>query len=538
MTRSAPLALALAVPAILVGWLVSRGGLDEWAGARMRALVAFAALAMAVHLRTRRRAGRPLPAPLARGVTLAVGLVAVAAWWDFGRFPATGGVHRHDVYHYYLGGKYPRELGYDLLYRCTAVAEAESGREAQVRARKMRDLDTLQIVPAADALADPEACRGRFSPERWRTFREDVEHLREGVSETAWAETQTDHGYNPTPAWTALGGTLARLVPSTLGGLRFLASLDLVLMAAGFAALYAAFGARVTALALVLWGTQEPGKFIWMAFAMLRLDWLFLLIVALALLRRRHATLAGAAVGVSAALRGFPLIGLAGVLLAGVAHPSLRARFAADRRRFALGFGAALTLAVALGAVAAGPSSWTAWAGHIRRHAAGASSNNVGLGVVVSFDPRHRVEQVQERDPTAPSDQWQGVWADENRETLAARKPIVRALQLAFGALLLVALARARRPWIGLALAIVAVPAATDLSGYYLVLFVVAAVLAPVRAWIERGLYAFAGGVQVLMVMPAVAWYLDDRYFALSLAYLGAAAVLAVTVARRRRRHG
>jgi hypothetical protein len=63
--------------------------------------------------------------------------------------------------------------------------------------------------------------------------------------------------------------------------------------------------------------------------------------------------------------------------------------------------------------------------------------------------------------------------------------------------------------------------------------FFVAAVLVAARPVLERGLLGFAVGVQVLMVMPAVAWYADDRHFALSLAYVGAAVAMAVVMARR-----
>ncbi|MBK6535185.1 MAG: DUF2029 domain-containing protein [Deltaproteobacteria bacterium] len=69
-------------------------------------------------------------------------------------------------------------------------------------------------------------------------------------------------------------------------------------------------------------------------------------------------------------MRGFPALGLVGVLLSGVASPALRARYAVDRRRFAAGFLLTAAALVALGAAVVGPSSWTEWTQHIRRHAA------------------------------------------------------------------------------------------------------------------------------------------------------------------------
>lgn len=532
------LALALGAAAILLGRLAAGTGLDEWAGARARALVAALALGWVLHVRARRRAGRPLSTTTAHGVLGGIALAAWAAWFDFGALPETGGVHRHDVFHYYVGAKYQRELGYGLLYRCAALAEAEDGREAEVRRRPMRDLRTLRVVPAAEALADPGACRARFSEDRWRSFRDDVHRLRVSMPEAMWKAAQIDHGYNPSPAWGATTGALARLVPSTDAGLRLLGSLDVVLLAASIALLGWAFGFRVAALALILWGTQEPAKFMWVGFAMLRLDWLALVIASLALLRRGRPALAGAALGWAAATRIFPAIGLAGVLLAGLASPALRARFALPRRRFAAGFGAALAASIALGALAAGPSSWVEFAGHIRRHTAGASSNDVGLGVIVSFDRENRAEAVQARTGGGEGDAWRAGWAAEVQRLRAARRLPLRALQLAFAAVTLAALVRLRRPWLGLALTILAVPAATDLSGYYLMLFVIAPVLIAARGALERRLLAFAAMVQVLMVMPAVAWFADDRHLALSLAYVGAAAAIAGALSLRPRRAG
>lgn len=518
-----------------LGRLAAGGGLDEWAGARMRALIAALALAWVLFVRARRRAGRPLAPTAAHGVLGAIAIAAWAAWFDFGAMPPTGGVHRHDVFHYYVGAKYHRELGYALLYRCTAVAEAEDGREAEVRQRQMRDLVTLRIVLAAEALADPAACRARFSDERWRAFREDVSRFRAGLPEAKWRETQTDHGYNPSPAWTVTTGALARVAPSTDTGLRALALLDVLLLLGAVAALHRAFGLRVAALALILWGTQEPAKFTWIAFAMGRTDWLFLLVASLSLLRLRRPALAGAALGCAAMMRVFPAIGLLGVVLAGVASPAIRARFAPARRRFVAGFLAAAVALVALGGAVAGPSSWMEWAHHLRRHTAGASSNDVGLGVIVAFDRSHRLEAVQERMPSAAPEVWQAQWSQGVRDAHAARRLPTWGMRLGFVALLLVALARVRRPWMGLALAVLAAPVLSDFSGYYLMLFIVAAVLVPGRPSLLRGLLAFAAGVEVLMVMPAIGWFVDDRHFVLSLAYVGAAAAISLAFARRRR---
>jgi hypothetical protein len=504
----------------------------------MRFLIAALGLGWVLWVAARRRAGRPLSQAISHGVLGGIALAAWASWFDFGLVQDIGGVHRHDVFHYYVGAKYHRELGYELLYRCAAVAEAEDGRLAEVRQRSLRDLRTLRVVPAEQALSEPEVCHARFSPERWSSFRQDVHNFRSAMPEQGWRASQTDHGYNPSPAWSASSGMLARVFPSTSIGLRLLASVDIVLVGAAVAALYAAFGFRVAAIALILWGTQEPAKMSWIGFSMLRVDWCFALAASVALLRRNRPALAGGALGWAIATRVFPAIGLAGVVLAGLAWPSLRKRFMRVRLRFAAGCIAMVACMVALGAIAAGPSSWTDWAGRMRQYVAYVATNDIGLDVVLGYDPAHRVESIQARDPTAPEEQWKAQLGDELVQLRSDRRLPILLVRLAFGVLLVLALARTRRPWLGLVLALLAAPMVSTLPNYYLAFFMLAAVLIAARAAIERWLLAFAAGLQLLMVMPAVAYYSDDRHLALSIGYLGIALALLVTVGLRPRPAG
>src|SRR5687767_3614577 len=48
--------------------------------------------------------------------------------------------HRHEFYHYYLGSKFSKEVGYVRLYECSMIAEIELGRGDQIRKRDVRDL--------------------------------------------------------------------------------------------------------------------------------------------------------------------------------------------------------------------------------------------------------------------------------------------------------------------------------------------------------------------------------------------------------------
>ena len=92
---------------------------------------------------------QPLPARRRRlwdGALLGLGLLAAACWWNLFQFnyPIFG--HPSETYHYYIGSKYFRELGYTRLYRCTAVADAEAGWRKRVESRYVRDLETNDVV--------------------------------------------------------------------------------------------------------------------------------------------------------------------------------------------------------------------------------------------------------------------------------------------------------------------------------------------------------------------------------------------------------
>src|SRR5262249_32251052 len=153
---------------------------------------------------------------------------------------------------------------YDRLYACTAVADAEAGRRAEVEQRRMRDLRDDSLVPARAALADPNACKQHFSAARWRAFRSDVGFFRALAGDPDyWAMMQSDHGYNPSPVWTLTGRSAASIAPLSRGLVRALALFDPLLMLAAILAIGWAFGARCACLSALFWATQAPSSFDW-----------------------------------------------------------------------------------------------------------------------------------------------------------------------------------------------------------------------------------------------------------------------------------
>src|SRR5262245_14188243 len=268
----------------------------------------------------RERSRDRAPGRAADALLALLAALAAAGWWNLGSFHHPGFGHPSETYHYLVGAKYFPELGYANLYRCTAIADAESGRRAEARARHARDLDTNLLVPAAELLRDPERCKGRFSPARWRAFRRDVAFFREHLPPERWAATQVDHGYNATPAWGLLGALLARTGRATGPRVLALELLDPVLLAASGAAIAWAFGWRTLCVALLYWGTNYPAHYGWVGGAFLRQLDLAALLVGICCLRRTRFASGGALLALASLVRVFPALALAGVALKALAH--------------------------------------------------------------------------------------------------------------------------------------------------------------------------------------------------------------------------
>jgi hypothetical protein len=150
-----------------------------------------------------KRLGEMLPDRITKRILWGFGIVGFLAYFDFFnpnvRYPDY--YHRHEFYHYYLGSKYSRAVGYTDLYECTMIAEVENGRGEAIKKRDMRDLRVNLIKPVTQTYVfdRPNECKQRFSPTEWESFKKDVSWF-ESVSRGGyWENMQQDHGYNRLP---------------------------------------------------------------------------------------------------------------------------------------------------------------------------------------------------------------------------------------------------------------------------------------------------------------------------------------------------
>ncbi len=456
---------------------------------------------------------------------LAAALSALA-WVNFGNFRYHSVAHAWDVYHYYVGAKYFPELGYDHLYDCAAVAQAEDEGTAALADRRIRDLTTNTVVFASDALTRPELCRGRFTPPRWSAFRDDVRVFR-GLVGSEWANAQLDHGFNATPVWTVAGRLVASAVPATPRGIAVLLSFDFILITLALALIFAGFGFEAGCVALIFFGTNTLSRFAWTGGAFLRFDWFFLSVAGLWALRRERYGLAGFALVYATLLRVFP-----GVLLLGLglqaASELLRHRARAPLahlKGLALGGGLALLLLLpAAAALSGGVAAWQAFAANSRKYLATEAGNRLGLATALAYSDDLR--QALTFDPQRP-DTFEA-WSAGQRDTLARRRWLLHGLEAAYLALIAWG-CRGHKPWVAAVVAAGLLPILFRMANYYYAFLTLCAALAALNPAFGVGLALLTWGSHLATSLwPAY----DERAAALSVLAVVFAFWIAARVAR------
>jgi hypothetical protein len=453
------------------------------------------AVVIARELARRRGTSPEAPGPVWSGRALrALGVLGVLAYFNFGAFHFGGiRVHLWDMTHYYLGAKYFDELGYDGLYECLAVADAQQpGAGPRVAARVITDLRSNQMTTAADAVAHPGRCRDRFAPTRWRDFEGDVAFLRAQFPADAWERLSTDHGFNASPAWVLIARPLAGDGPVTWSRLLMLTALDPLLVVAALGAVAGAFGGEAAAVAAVVFGSYFPGRFWWTGGSLLRWDWLAALLAGTALCRRGRTFGAGVLLGYAALVRVFPLFALVGAAF-GAIGGRLRRREDPGVRPLLLG---ALAVTLLLGGLAAGPAhpyGWRAFAGNLRKHTSVPSPNRMGLATVLTWDAAAK---------RGPADaETRATWENSAAETLARRRWLWLGLA-ALGAAAIARAARGQPTWAACVLGLLLVPQATPAACYYYIFVAAIPLLAERRAEIAGIALALAVAAGLVARLP------------------------------------
>ncbi len=474
LTRAGIAGLGVGVYGLGV-WLRRRGLRDDWFGLRQATLALLA-------------------------------VAAFAGYYNFLQLHHPGGFKGADVFHYYMGSKYFDELGYFDLYPCALAALVADGLQDIEGLPEVRNQRTLRMQSDAETRADMQRCPGRFDAGRWDAFRSDVAFFRPRIQGGSWTHLFEDHGYNPTPVWSFVGGLVSGRVPATADSLPVLIRIDRVLIVLMGALIAWVFGFEAAALAAIVWGTSPLWSYNWTGDAFLRHLWLFSSVAGLCLLERGRHFASGLWLSLAALLRIFPGIFAFGYLVHAVR------RFRSDgvprpTRRFVAGLalGGVVLLAAGAFATSHGVGAYVEFRSKMSGVVAQPGVNKVGLSALATeivyrattlevTTPDGRVLKVPEPAPV----------------TVIA----VRVLQAAVVIVGLLAFWRAASRVEGFeaaALGFALIPLLTSPTNYYYPFVIAAAMLSARRAWVGVALATTLIG----WICADQIWFLDPvRYIA------------------------
>lgn len=298
--------------------------------------------------------------------TRAIALVTVlSGGWVFGGVSAgkLPLVHPWEQFHFYLGAKYQRELGWFNLYKASILADRETV-NVLGNMPNTRELTTFEQVPLDVAMRDAPQVRARFSDERWLAFKADWAAMAK-LWPINWASVMNDHGNSNSPAWALLAAPITKLVPISANGQAFIGWIDMLLMLGLWLVVWQTFGHRAASVGLFMWAAP-PLVFDYLSGSFLRWDWLFALGLAACFLKQKRYGWAGGFFGFAVATKLFPLFfGIAlGIraLFAWRETKALRKEYV----HFGISAAAVGATAVALSALPFGADAWKEYAQRIQ----------------------------------------------------------------------------------------------------------------------------------------------------------------------------
>ncbi len=410
------------------------------------------------------------------------------------------GVLYHDQFHYYMGSKYAAEISYDMLYHCAAVAELENGRGDVVARWSVRDLSVNELQPGSAFLERAEACRERFTTERWAAFRADTGYFFTRVNPEVANRYLTDHGYNATPFWTSVNGFLASATSASDATQTGLATLDIALALAIAVLLGWAFGIETSALAIFVWGVGAVWVFTHVgAFGSFgRFWWLFAVVAGICLIKKRWHLFGGVALAVATLFRVFPLFLYFGPCVRSMFDVARRRRV--DRRLARQAFGAIIgaVLGVMVSAVALhGFEAYHAFFGNSHKHTATPLSNYMGLKTIVAWKAETKLLQTIEPDAVEPALRWRAL----KKQTLEDRRWVHALATILLMGLAASAAVRAQPPWRLAILGLLPMFALLELTNYYYAILIVLAPLAIRRPVDLLAFFALGLGSQIIFLV-------------------------------------
>ncbi|MBN2443175.1 MAG: DUF2029 domain-containing protein [Spirochaetales bacterium] len=304
-------------------------------------------------------------------------IICLASYFNFGFFHTDGSfIHNWEQYHYVLGSKYFKELGYDGLYAAGLLALKENSKE-YTQPTLVRDLRTNQVVEAAAIESHQKEVRNRFSDKRWKDFAADATGV--FIPQDVWL----DHGYNPTPAWTFIGQLFSRWLPWNTKTAYFFGFIDIILLMILFIFFLRTFGIENTLCMVILFSINYCSRFYWTGGAFLRQDWFLAAGLGFCALHKNRLGCAGAAFGYATAVRIFPVFFVVALILY-FAYGFWKKRTFRKPLLFVSVFASTLVIMLVLGSFTGrGVKAWSESFDNLKAHHSIPLANDFGIDTLV-----------------------------------------------------------------------------------------------------------------------------------------------------------
>jgi hypothetical protein len=333
-----------------------------------------------------------------RAVRAVLVVLCVVGWFNYFQFDRRilGDINDYtDTAYYYTNSKYLAELGYDGLYAGALACDAERGAPRTSHITTIRDLRDDELRTRADGLAHGALVKESFTPERWAAFCHDMTYFLDRLDKRALSTNFfVDHGYNPPPTWSVVGGNLTWLVE--VEHLKWICHVDTLLLALMFAGAAFWLGLEPMLWAMLFYVVTFSGRWPILGMAIMRFDWVVGLAMGLVWLAAGRYGPAGASFGYAALNRVFPAIFLWGWLVEVVLDSWEQRRLLRKHVHFAVGALLAGGLLTLTAAAQYGPRTLFESAHHLALHNESFSSHRIGLGTVLSWRGETTREQINQ----------------------------------------------------------------------------------------------------------------------------------------------
>ena len=325
-----------------------------------------------------------------RALLITLSFISVACFLNLGTFHGVDShkpafLHYWEMFHYYMGSKYFKELGYSELYNATVVVDAEDNSYLTDKDWIM-DLRTYHLIPRVKVLEKAGYYKALFTSGRWKEFQYDVNFFKKTCFRDRFAAMLRDHGYNPSPLWNANGYILSNAV--SVDKILFLGLLDTFLLIIMFSVIGFIFGLEIMLIALIFFSTDFISSFYWIGGSFLRYDWLVSLVMGLCMINKKRYKTAGVLLSYATMVRIFPILFMIGIGIKAISNFIATKKIPRKYINLFLAFILATVIFFAYSCLLGkGIESWKTFIHRIKVHNQTLLTNNVGYKMVFLYDP-------------------------------------------------------------------------------------------------------------------------------------------------------